>query len=65
MDNKTVIKVLLVLSANGYDEMTVLDLLTMLQDGISLTETIEGEPSMDIEHLRQAKRVTEWGKTHR
>jgi len=36
MDNKTIIKVLLALSANGYDEMTVLDLLELLKDGVSL-----------------------------
>lgn len=36
MKKEEVIKVLLVLSANGYDEMTVLDLLTLLQDDIGL-----------------------------
>lgn len=32
-----VMKVLLCLSANGYDEMTVLDLLELLKDGVELT----------------------------
>jgi len=37
MDIKDVMKVLLCLSANGYDEMTVLDLLELLKDGVDLT----------------------------
>ena len=37
MNIQDVIKVLLALSANGYDEMTVSDLIELLKDGIDLT----------------------------
>ena len=38
MKVQDVMKVLLCLSANGYNEMTVLDLLELLKDGVALTE---------------------------
>ena len=52
MDIKDVMKVLLCLSANGYDEMTVLDLLELLKDGAKSATGVSTALRISDRHAR-------------